>query len=105
MLGSMTKYFPMRGMKEASTRQEMIEGQIKIDTILAQMGGQNGVHITNCIMGAKSQSGMPEEIVARFNNTARWSVVWREQKCARGLRLEFASAFCCWLEASMRGIQ
>jgi hypothetical protein len=29
------------------------------------------LHFTNCIMGAKAQSGMSEEMIARFNNTAQ----------------------------------
>ena len=87
LLGSMTKYFPMRGMKDPTSRQEIINGQIKIDTILNAMssgsgnGSGNGVEVggvsggggvltMSCIMGAKSQSGMPPEIVARFKNTS-----------------------------------
>lgn len=42
LLGSMTKYLPMRGMSSPTTRQEIIDGQIKIDGILNEMGGGEG---------------------------------------------------------------
>ena len=40
VLGSMSKYIPMRGMRAEETRQQMIDGQIRIDGLLfCSLGG------------------------------------------------------------------
>jgi len=71
VLGSMSKYIPMRGMRAEETRQQMIDTQIRIDAILKNMSNpRTGVATMNVIMAAKSQSGMPAEIVERFRKTS-----------------------------------
>jgi len=55
-------------MKDKQSRAEIIAGQIKIDAILGAMGKE--IATMSCIMGAKSQSGMPPKIVERFKKTS-----------------------------------
>jgi hypothetical protein len=54
-------------MQDAASRKEIIDAQINIDATLAKM--KQELSFTSCIMGAKSQSGMPVEVVQRFHNT------------------------------------
>ena len=49
-------------METESGRESIVHGITKIDAILQNMS--RSLHFTNCIMGAKAQSGMPTEMGA-----------------------------------------
>ena len=70
MLGSLTKYFPMAGgMDEEEGRESITDGVTKIDAIVNNLSST--LHFTNCVMGAKAQSGMSAAMIKAFNNTAQ----------------------------------
>ena len=56
-------------MDEESGRESITQGVSAIDAIVNNMS--RSLRFTSCIMGAKAQSGMSQEMIARFNNTAR----------------------------------
>jgi len=65
----MSKYIPMRADSRADAT---VDGILKIEAILANMSRAGGLHVLGIgsPTGDKSASGMPPNIVARFNNTA-----------------------------------
>lgn len=71
LVGSMSKYIPMRGCTDDGLAGEMVDGIIKIEAILRNMSNPaGGIHVLDGPTGDKSQSGMPPEIAARFRETA-----------------------------------
>lgn len=56
------------GMDTESGRESITNGVAKIDAILQNMS--RSLHFTNCIMGAKAQSGMPAAIGTRTRSCA-----------------------------------
>jgi hypothetical protein len=53
LLGSLTKWLPMRGMRDPASRREIIAGVEEVDGVLQAMG--ESVKVLSCVMGAKSQ--------------------------------------------------
>jgi FAD/FMN-containing dehydrogenase len=71
LVGSLSKYIPMRGCTDPEKAAQIVNGIVQIETILKNMSRVNGgIHVLNGPTGDKSQSGMPPEIEARFNRTA-----------------------------------
>ena len=71
LVGSLSKYIPMSGCTNESRSEEVVEGIIKIEAILKNMSNTGGgIHVLDGPTGDKSQSGMPPEIVARFEKTS-----------------------------------
>jgi hypothetical protein len=57
-------------MDSEAGQKSITDGVVAISGLLNNMSAA-GVSMTDCIMGAKAQSGMPADIVARFNSTAQ----------------------------------
>ena len=75
LLGSLSKYIPMRGCTNDTLAAEMVEGIIKIEALLHNItsaGSRTGVKVlgVGSPTGDKSQSGMPPAVVARSKQTA-----------------------------------
>ena len=71
LVGSLSKYIPMRGCTDDKASDEIVEGVIKIEAILSNMSNTGGgIHVLDGPTGDKSQSGMPPEIVERFKKTS-----------------------------------
>ena len=71
LVGSLSKYIPMRGCTDDGASEAIVSGIIRIEAILSNMSSTaGGIHVLDGPTGDKSQSGMPPEIVARFKKTS-----------------------------------
>lgn len=60
LVGSLSKYIPMRGCTDDGLAGEIVDGIIKIEAILQNMSNPaGGIHVLDGPTGDKSQSGMP----------------------------------------------
>lgn len=57
-------------MSTAAGQKAITDGVVKVNGLLNNLS-HAGLGFTNCIMGAKAQSGLPAEVEARFNKTSQ----------------------------------